>query len=413
MDAREQRGLEIANRSQIMKEGKAWLVPSQSSNETYTVVDDPAFARCSCPDFELRGKTCKHIHAVRYTIERILNPDGSTTVTETVTIAKRTTYKQNWPAYNEAQTTEKDRFQILLRDLCAGIQEPPQENGRPRIPFRDAVFAAAFKVFSTVSGRRFSCDMRDAHAKGYVSRLPHYNSIFSYLENPQLTTILRGLIVESSKPLKSLETNFAVDSSGFCTSRFERWFDVKYGRETTRREWVKVHLMCGVTTNVVTSVEIADKFAADSPMLGPLVRTTARNFKIAEVSADKGYLSKDNLDIVDTVGGRAYIPYKEGVNLGERPTELWARMYYFYQFNRETFLKHYHRRSNVESTFSMIKAKFGDSVRSKTDVAQTNEALCKILCHNICCLIQSQCELGIEATFWAESSPAQKPELLA
>jgi len=29
-----------------------------------------------------------------------------------------------------------------------------------------------------------------------------------------------------------------------------------------------------------------------------------------------------------------------------------------------------------------------------------NEVLCKLLCHNLCCLIQQQCELGIEPVFW-------------
>lgn len=51
----------------------------------------------------------------------------------------------------------------------------------------------------------------------------------------------------------------------------------------------------------------------------------------------------------------------------------------------------------------MIKAKFGDSIRSKTDTAMVNEALCEILCHNLYCLIQSMVELGIEAKFWGEA----------
>ena len=52
----------------------------------------------------------------------------------------------------------------------------------------------------------------------------------------------------------------------------------------------------------------------------------------------------------------------------------------------------------------MIKAKFRDHVRSKTDVAMKNEVLCKILCHNICVLIQEMYELGIEPEFWADKS---------
>jgi hypothetical protein len=35
----------------------------------------------------------------------------------------------------------------------------------------------------------------------------------------------------------------------------------------------------------------------------------------------------------------------------------------------------------------MIKSKFGGSVRSKTEVAQINEVLLKVLCHNICVVI--------------------------
>jgi hypothetical protein len=46
-----------------------------------------------------------------------------------------------------------------------------------------------------------------------------------------------------------------------------------------------------------------------------------------------------------------------------------------------------------------IKSKFGDAVRSKTPTAQVNEVLCKVLCHNVCVLIQSMYELGIQPTF--------------
>lgn len=60
------------------------------------------------------------------------------------------------------------------------------------------------------------------------------------------------------------------------------------------------------------------------------------------------------------------------------------------------FQQHYHKRSNAETVFSMIKRKFGDSVRSKTLTAQVNEILCKILAHNLCVVIQEAHELDIQ-----------------
>jgi transposase len=268
------------------------------------------------------------------------------------------------------------------------------------------MFAVCFKVYSTVSGRRFMSDLRDSQEKGFIDKTPHFNSIFNYLENPALTPILRALITESSLPLKSVEVDFAVDSSGFTTSRFIRWYDHKYGVTREQHEWVKVHLMCGVKTNIVTAVEIKDKLAQDAPQLPDLVNATAENFQLREVSGDKAYASKHNFAVIDSHGAVPYVPFKS--NHTAKPGGLWAKMFGYFQYKREEFLTHYHKRSNVESTFSMIKAKFRDHVRSKSDVAMINEVLCKILCHNICCLIQETYELGITTSFWAENRPAQK-----
>ena len=86
----------------------------------------------------------------------------------------------------------------------------------------------------------------------------------------------------------------------------------------------------------------------------------------------------------------------------------WGRMYHYYALNREDFLSHYHLRSNSESVFSMVKAKFGDAVRSKCDVGMANEVLAKILCHNICVLVQSIHELNLTPDFCAQLGLAQK-----
>jgi transposase len=412
MDAREQKAREIAAHARITAGNGYYLVPSQSGSARHKVVVDGPSPSCTCKDFELRDKPCKHVLAVRIWLEQqkdnATEPVVASAAPEPSPKPKRLTYRQDWPNYNAAQTNEKDRLQGLLADLCRHVKEPPPKPGpgRKPIPMADAVFCACFKVYSTFSARRFMCDLGEAHRRGHVGRVPHFNSVLNALENPAVTPILHDLIRLSSLPLAQVETRFAVDSSGFCTSRFTRWFDVKYGVTRETAEWVKVHLAVGVRTNVVTAAKILDKHAADTSQFPGLVNATAEGFTIEEVSADMAYASTENFEAVAAHGGTPYVPFKSNATGGVGG--IFRKCFHYFCLHREEFLQHYHQRSNAESTFSMVKRKFGDAVRSKSDTAMTNEVLAKLVCHNLCCLISAWYELGIEPVFCPEPACTEK-----
>jgi transposase len=289
---------------------------------------------------------------------------------------------------------------VLLADLCAGVPEPERTGtGRRPVPLADRIFAVAFKVYCGMSNRRSGCDMADAVKRGHLSRPLHYSKVSHFLCEPELTPILGELVARSALPLRAVETQFAVDSSGFSVCKFVKWMDEKYGVERSGHDWVKVHVCTGVKTGVVTAVEIRDRDANDCPLLPGLVKATAASgFTVGEVSADKGYLSAENVETIASVGGTPFIAPKSNTTGGVGG--LFAAMYHYYSYRRDEFLQHYHKRSNVESVFSAVKRKFGDSVRSRNDVAMVNEVLCKFLCNNLCCVILSQIELGIDAAFW-------------
>ena len=170
------------------------------------------------------------------------------------------------------------------------------------------------------------------------------------------------------------------------------------------RTWIKAHVACGVKTNIVTDARLTEAYGNDSPQFPELIKTTARTFQIREVSADKAYSSRENLELVASYGGSAYIPFRSNASGKRRGSQIWSKMYHLFMFSREEFLAHYHKRSNAETVFHMIKSKFGDAVRSKTKTAQINEVLLKILCHNTCVVIQEMHELGIEPKFCVESA---------
>lgn len=202
MDAREERGLKIAATCKIEKNKLGWKVPSQSSNGTYIVNLDNGEPYCTCPDFETRHLPCKHIHAVEFMLKREENADGTTTITKTMKV----TYSQEWHNYNLAQTHEQEHFVDLLHELCSGIPQPEYKFGRPRLPLADVVFGLVFKTYTTMSGRRFTSNLKEALSAGLISKAAHYNSSFNYLDNPELTPLLKTLIEQSATPLKSVET---------------------------------------------------------------------------------------------------------------------------------------------------------------------------------------------------------------
>ena len=178
------------------------------------------------------------------------------------------------------------------------------------------VFAAVFKVYSLVSARRFMSDLREAHERGHVGRVPCFNSVLRVLEMEDTTPILMAMIRQSSLPLRSVESQFAIDSSGFATSRYVKWVDEKYGVNRQQAEWVKAHLCVGTKTQVVTAVFMDEKNSGDCPQFDPLTQATAENFVIEEMSADKAYLSNDNLELIVGMGATPFIPFKSNSPAG-------------------------------------------------------------------------------------------------
>lgn len=368
-----------------------FTVKSQSGYGLYKV--DSGEWKCNCPDYITRGGECKHILATRYYLE-VQRETLTGTISEKIPIAP----SQAWSAYNKAQVMEGEIFEKLLRELCDTIPEPEYEFGRPSIPLKDQVFCAVMKSYSMMSSRRAHTFLRDAESHGTLSHAPHFNQVSKTLLKREITSVLQKLIRKSAIPLASIESDFAIDSSGFSTSKFNAYCGAKHGVKKTH-DWIKAHICTGVITNVVTDVIITDGHGADSPQFESLLRGTAESFNVSEISADKAYTSRHNHDVAQELGAEALIPFKSNSIAMAKGSGAWKRAYHYFQLHQDEFNARYHKRSNVETTFGAIKAKFGENLKSKKWVAQGNELLCKILAYNITVLIAQMYESGIEPDF--------------
>lgn len=322
---------------------------------------------------------------------------------------ERVTYPQVWPAYNKAQSSEKLLFLQITTELALMSREQIRNKvGRPQVDLNELVFCCCLKIYSGLSGRRLISDLDIAREQGFISETPHFNTVLKYFNSDEITSILQEMVKLSALPLKEIEEQFATDATGFSTSQFSRWFDHRWGKDKTKRIWVKAHAMIGTITNAVTAIEITPGHKADCPQFVHLLNQTHENgFNIREISADRAYLSRKNMKAADDIGATPFIPFKKNSKRRAARISIWKKMYAYFQLHREEFMMHYHRRSNVETTFAMIKKKFGNNVRSKTFTGQKNEILCKVICHNICCLIQECFERDVKLPINAELASAQ------
>lgn len=307
---------------------------------------------------------------------------------------------QDWGAYNAAQTTEKLHFKQLLSDLVATIQDTrPCSEGRTGYDVQTKVFALALKEYTGKSGRRVVSELEEAREQGLIEETPHFNSLYNFYGDTDLVGLLHKLITVTAKPLVEVEDDFTVDASGLGTDMYQCWHDTKFNDVGERREFRKLHVMSGVKTNVITSVQVTDGMSGDSPEFTKLLKETAEHFDIREVSADKAYLSRENLDAVTAAGGIPFIPFKSNSSRRASGSKTWSRMYRFFQRHRDEYMRHYHKRSNAETVFAMMKQKIGTKLANKNELSQFNEALVKCLVHNLLVLIQESYELNVEVDF--------------
>jgi len=371
---------------------------------------------CQCEEFTKKGRSYKTMKTIWWSQNyqcknckrRFKGKSMEATIPEAFVYKSKPPKPRNWKAINDSQTNEKKMFFDLLQELLNQITiQESIKAGRPAKNIKDILFCMLLKTYTGLSSRRLISDLELAQKQGYIESYPSFSTLMSYYNDKRLKPLLTALIELSATPISRLdEQHFSADSTGFSTSKFGRWYNYKFKGDKEKRIYRKAHIAIGTKTNIVTSVVLTDQHGADSPQLKHLVQRTAINFNIKEFSADRAYLSRQNLELIDEVGAIPLIPFKSNTKSG-RNGFIWRKMFLYFKKNPQSFFSRYHMRSNVESCFNQIKTKFGDSLMTKNFDANFNELLTKILAHNLVTLIRCYFEFDLETHFHTEASVQQ------
>jgi transposase len=311
------------------------------------------------------------------------------------------TYSQDWPAYNAAKSSEDPLFKQLLLELALASQPPLKPSvGRTGYLCWEKVLSMAVKEYYKSDLRKAESILKSLAQAKVIPRVPNFRSIHNFYNDEELTPVLERLILVAALPLAAIEHTGAIDATGFSTHRYKSWNEHKWGKAAGKeRVWVKLHAWAGTTTNVFVGAKITPGNVGDAPMFQEVVGNQPLYFKMADFVADKAYLSREIFKFLDELNLTPFIPFKKN-SLGlPRGCWLWRRMYTLFRERPEVYMREYHRRSNIETCFHMLKARFGDHLATKNFVANQNEILTRILCHNLCVLIQEAYERGVKIDF--------------
>lgn len=306
---------------------------------------------------------------------------------------------RDWSAYNEAKMNENPMFKRIAAEIAKTVQEHDNQSlGANGFSISDQLFCILYHQYTGKAARDIVGDLEELDDY-YLEEVPHFNTFYNIYGDPNICNLLQKLVEVTAAPLNEVERQIAVDATGYGRSQYQEWKEVKYEEPDDREKFLKAHIAAGTKTNIITQVNITAGTSHDSPEFEELIENTAKHFEIREVSADKAYSSRDNLEAAKQLGMVPFIPFKENTTGKPEGSRIWTEMFEYFNHHRDEFEEHYHKRSNAESAFAMLKRKFGTKLDNRKPVSQRNELLTKCVAHNICVLIKTIHTLGVKPDF--------------
>lgn len=210
-----------------------------------------------------------------------------------------------------------------------------------------------------------------------------YKAIERAYEIPEVTLILQEAFKIVQEPIRDKEHNFSIDGTGLPTSTKQNWEQDKKKSETKGYE--KMVVMVGTTYKMISAVTLTENPEGnESPYLEPLVMETAKKYdEIDLVTGDAAYISRENCNIIASIGAIPRIYPKRGITLRQKGSKAWTGMLLSFINDPQKWLEEYHSRSISETANSTYKRDFPVPLRRKINVRRKQEAFTRVCDYNL------------------------------
>ncbi|KXA98038.1 hypothetical protein AKJ37_01655 [candidate division MSBL1 archaeon SCGC-AAA259I09] len=219
--------------------------------------------------------------------------------------------------------------------------------------------------------------------KMWFERPFSYKSVERAYEDPRVVAILNEVFDMTQETVSDKESSFAPDGTGLPTSMKKNWESEKNGDDHEGYDYMVG--MSGTTYGIYSAVEFPkNPNAHESPFFEPLLQRTAAHYSSIDlVSGDSAFLARDNCDLVIEAGGIPRFYPKKGITLKRKGSWGWTDMLMNLIENPQGWLRDYHQRSNIETTYSTLKRDFQTPLRKKIKKRREVEKHARICDYNL------------------------------